>query len=132
MNKNLLNLGPQHPSAHRVLRLLCELEGKIVTNISPEIRLLHREAEKLCKYRSFEHNGPYFDRFNYIAALSREKAYSLAVEKLLINDFSNISQFFSIQNLYLQLSLVKLNKILNHSLAITAQMMNIGTITPFL
>ncbi len=78
-----LNFGPQHPSAHGVLRLILELNGEVVQKAIPHIGLLHRGTEKLIEYKTYLQALPYFDRLDYVSPMIQEHAYSLAVEKLL-------------------------------------------------
>jgi len=78
-----LNFGPQHPSAHGVLRLILELNGEIIINADPHIGLLHRGTEKLIEYKTFLQALPYFDRLDYVSMMAQEHGYSLVLEKLL-------------------------------------------------
>ncbi len=78
----LLNMGPQHPATHGVLRLLLELEGEVVTKVIPIIGYLHRGVEKLGEYRSYLQNIVLTDRLDYTSAMNNNLAYALAVEKL--------------------------------------------------
>ena len=125
MQTCLLNLGPQHPSAHGVLRVLLEVEGEYVKKASPEIGYLHRGTEKLCEYREYPKILPYFDRFDYVSTIAGEQAYSLAIEKI-IN--TNIPLYGTL----LRLVFVELIRIANHLLALTTHAMDVGAITPFL
>jgi NADH-quinone oxidoreductase subunit D len=67
-----LNLGPQHPSAHGVLRLIIELSGEQIRKITPHIGLLHRGTEKLMEQRNVLQNLPYFDRLDYVSMIANE------------------------------------------------------------
>src|SRR5947207_15541338 len=78
-----INFGPQHPSAHGVLRLVLEMDGEIVDRADPHIGLLHRGTEKLIEYKTYMQATPYFDRLDYVAPMNQEHALALAVEKLL-------------------------------------------------
>jgi len=78
-----LNFGPQHPSAHGVLRLILELNGESIKKAIPHIGLLHRGTEKLIEYKTYLQALPYFDRLDYVSMMVQEHAYSLGVEKLL-------------------------------------------------
>ena len=82
-DKLILNLGPQHPASHGVMRLQLELDGEIILHVNPEIGFLHRGTEKNCEYREYLKNAPYFDRFDYVAMMNQSQAYALIVEKLL-------------------------------------------------
>src|SRR3954452_9147900 len=83
IDSHSINFGPQHPSAHGVLRLILELDGEVVERADPHIGLLHRGTEKLMEYRTYTQSVPYFDRLDYTSPMSQEHAYCLAVEKLL-------------------------------------------------
>jgi len=72
-----LNVGPQHPSTHGVLRLEVELEGEIVTDVIPHIGYLHRCFEKYCENSTYVQVVPYIDRLDYIASMSNEIPYSI-------------------------------------------------------
>src|SRR6185312_2354425 len=67
-----INFGPQHPSAHGVLRLVLELDGEIVERVDPHIGLLHRGTEKLIEYKTYLQAVPYFDRLDYVAPMNQE------------------------------------------------------------
>ena len=125
MQTCLINLGPQHPSAHGVLRVILEVEGEYIKKASPEIGYLHRGTEKLCEYREYPKILPYFDRFDYVSTIAGEQAYSVSIEKL-IN--INIPLYGSL----LRLVFVELIRIANHLLALTTHAMDVGAITPFL
>ena len=79
----MLNFGPQHPSAHGVLRLVLELDGELVERADPHIGLLHRGTEKLIEHKTYMQAIPYFDRLDYVAPMNQEHAFCLAAEKLL-------------------------------------------------
>ena len=68
----VINFGPQHPAAHGVLRLILELEGETVVRCTPHIGLLHRATEKLIEYKTYVQALPYFDRLDYVSAMSNE------------------------------------------------------------
>src|SRR6266581_3755972 len=78
-----INFGPQHPSAHGVLRLVMELDGEIIERLDPHIGLLHRGTEKLCEYKTYMQALPYMDRLDYASPMSMEHSFVLAIEKLL-------------------------------------------------
>src|SRR5690606_36753178 len=77
-----MNFGPQHPSAHGVLRLVLEMSGEVIERADPHIGLLHRGTEKLIEYKTYLQAVPYFDRLDYVAPMNQEHAFALAVEKL--------------------------------------------------
>lgn len=120
-----LNFGPQHPSAHGVLRLILELSGETVQKAIPHIGLLHRGTEKLVEYKTYLQALPYFDRLDYVSMMVQEQAYSLAVEKLLGTEIPLRAQ-------YVRVLFAELTRILNHLMAITTHAMDVGALTPFL
>src|SRR4051795_6402320 len=79
----VLNMGPSHPATHGVLRLVLELDGEIITKATPDIGFLHRGDEKIAENMQYNQFVPYTDRLDYIAPLSNNVAYALAVEKLM-------------------------------------------------
>jgi NADH-quinone oxidoreductase subunit D len=79
----VLNMGPQHPSTHGVLRLELVLDGEIVMDVKPHIGYLHRCFEKHCEAMTYNQVIPYTDRMDYVNAMSNELGYAIAVEKLL-------------------------------------------------
>ena len=120
-----LNFGPQHPSAHGVLRLVLLLEGELVQKADPHIGLLHRGTEKLIEYKNYLQALPYFDRLDYVSMMAQEQCYSLAVEKLLKVGVPLRAQ-------YIRIMFAELTRILNHLLAITTHALDVGAMTPFL
>jgi len=120
-----LNFGPQHPSAHGVLRLILELNGESVRKATPHIGLLHRGTEKLIEYKTYHQALPYFDRLDYVSMMAQEQAYSLAVEKL-------VNCFAPRRARVLRVMFAELTRILNHLMAITTHAMDVGALTPFL
>jgi NADH dehydrogenase (ubiquinone) Fe-S protein 2 len=120
-----LNFGPQHPSAHGVLRLVLELNGETVRKALPHIGLLHRGTEKLIEYKTYQQALPYFDRLDYVSMMVQEQAYSLAVEKLLRCAVPLRAQF-------IRVLFAELTRILNHLMAVTTHAMDVGALTPFL
>ena len=120
-----LNFGPQHPSAHGVLRLVLELDGEVVERAESHIGLLHRGTEKLFEYKTYHQNIPYFDRFDYVSMMANEHAYALAVEKLLGMEVPERAQ-------YIRVMYAELTRILNHCLWLGAAALDIGAMTVFL
>ena len=120
-----LNFGPQHPSAHGVLRLVLELDGEVVERAESHIGLLHRGTEKLFEYKTYQQNIPYFDRFDYVSMMANEHAYALAVEKLLEMEVPERAQ-------YIRVMYAELTRILNHCLWLGAAALDIGAMTVFL
>lgn len=120
-----LNLGPQHPAAHGVLRLILELDGEVILKADPHIGLLHRGTEKLIEHKTYMQALPYFDRLDYVAPMCQEHAFALAVEKLLGCTAPLRAQYIRV--LYSELS-----RISNHILNITTQALDVGATTPLL
>jgi NADH dehydrogenase (ubiquinone) Fe-S protein 2 len=120
-----LNFGPQHPSAHGVLRLVLELNGEVVHKAIPHIGLLHRGTEKLIEYKTYNQALPYFDRLDYVSMMCQEHCFSLAVEKLTNCEVPLRAQ-------YIRVLFSEITRILNHLMAITTHAMDVGALTPFL
>lgn len=120
-----LNFGPQHPSAHGVLRLVLELNGENIRKALPHIGLLHRGTEKLIESKNYLQALPYFDRLDYVSRRAQEQAFSLAVEKLLHADIPLRAQ-------YIRVLFAELTRILNHLRAVTTHARDVGALTPFL
>jgi NADH dehydrogenase (ubiquinone) Fe-S protein 2 len=120
-----VNFGPQHPSAHGVLRLILELNGEVVKRADPHIGLLHRGTEKLIEYKTYLQALPYFDRLDYVSMMIQEQGYSLAVEKLLKCSVPKRAQ-------YIRVIFAELTRILNHLMSLTTHAMDVGALTPFL
>ncbi|WP_416796197.1 NADH-quinone oxidoreductase subunit D [Ciceribacter azotifigens] len=118
-----INFGPEHPSAHGVLRLVLELDGEIVERVDPHIGLLHRGTEKLIETKTYLQAVPYFDRLDYVAPMNQEHAFALAVEKLLGIEVPIRGQLIRV--LYSEIG-----RILNHLLNVTTQAMDCGALTP--
>jgi NADH-quinone oxidoreductase subunit D len=120
-----LNFGPQHPSAHGVLRLVLELDGEVVQRADPHIGLLHRATEKLAEHKTYLQSLPYMDRLDYVSMLSNEHAYVLAVEKLTGIEVPLRAQ-------YIRVMYDEITRILNHLLWLGAHGLDIGAMTVFL
>ncbi|MFM2129477.1 MAG: NADH-quinone oxidoreductase subunit [Pseudomonadota bacterium] len=120
-----LNFGPQHPAAHGVLRLVLEMDGEVVERADPHIGLLHRGTEKLIEYKTYVQAVPYFDRLDYVAPMSQEHAYALAVEKLLGITAPPRAQ-------HIRVLFAEISRILNHILNITTMALDVGAMTPLL
>jgi len=118
-----LNVGPQHPAAHGVLRLILQLNGEVIERLDPHIGLLHRGSEKLIEDRIYLQGLPYFDRFDYCSMLVQEHAYCLAIESLMgtTNYSSNLSQIRTLFD--------ELTRILNHLLAIAGHALDVGSMS---
>jgi len=124
--KNMtLNFGPQHPAAHGVLRLVLEMDGEVVERTDPHIGLLHRGTEKLIEHKTYMQAIPYFDRLDYVSPMCQEHAFVLSAEKLLGIKVPKRAQ-------YIRVLFDEITRVLNHSLQIAAQGLDLGATTPFL
>ena len=121
----MLNFGPQHPAAHGVLRLVLEMDGEVVERADPHIGLLHRGTEKLIENKTYLQAMPYFDRLDYVSPMVQEHAFVLAAEKLL-------SLKVPERALWIRVLFDEITRILNHSLQVAAQGLDLGATTPFL
>ncbi len=120
-----VNVGPQHPATHGVLRLVTELDGEIVRRLDPHIGLLHRGTEKLIEHKTYLQAIPYFDRLDYSSPMNQEHAFVLAVEKLLECEVPLRGQ-------YIRVLFAELSRLLNHLLNVTTHAMDVGALTPIL
>src|SRR5215831_3177422 len=100
----VLNMGPQHPSTHGVLRVILKLDGETVTDLDCDIGYLHRAVEKIAEHRTYSMIAPYFDRTDYIAAVSNGLCYVETVEKALGLEVPQRAQ-------YLRVALTELNRL---------------------
>src|SRR5664279_2776892 len=121
----VLNMGPQHPSTHGVLRLELVLEGEIIQKVIPHIGYLHRCFEKHCEAMTYPQIIPYTDRMDYLAAMYNEFGYVVAVEKLLGIQVPERVE-------YIRVIMGELQRIASHLVAIGTYGADIGAMTPFL
>ncbi len=117
-----LNFGPQHPSAHGVLRLVLELDGEVVVRADPHIGLLHRGTEKLAEQKTWVQALPYMDRLDYTPVIINEHPYVMAVEKLLGIEVPLRAQ-------YIRVMFDEITRIHNHLLSIGSHAMDCGAMT---
>jgi NADH-quinone oxidoreductase subunit D len=120
-----LNFGPQHPSAHGVLRLVLELDGEVIERADPHIGLLHRGTEKLAEARPYNQSIGYMDRLDYVSMMCNEHGYVLAMEKLLAIEPPLRAQ-------YIRVMFAEVTRLLNHLLWLGAHALDIGAMTVFL
>jgi len=120
-----LNLGPQHPSTHGVLRLIAIMYGEVVQWLITEIGLLHRGTEKLIDLHYYNASLPYFDRLDYVSTISQEVLFINGIEKLINGSTTNYVS--TIRTLFLEFY-----RILNHNLAITTHAIDMGLFTSML
>ncbi len=121
----ILNMGPQHPSTHGVLRLELVLDGEIVVKVIPQMGYLHRCFEKHAEAMTYPQVVPYTDRMDYLAAMNNNHGYVLAVERLMEIELSEKVE-------YIRVIMAELQRIASHLVAIGTFGMDIGAFTPFL
>lgn len=126
----VLNMGPQHPSTHGVLRLELMTDGEVVQDAIPHIGYLHRNFEKHAEHLTYPQIIPYTDRMDYVAAMNNELGFVLAVEKLLARGSKPIGVPEKAE--YIRVIVCELNRIASHLLAFGTYGMDIGAFTPFL
>ncbi len=122
-NELVLNMGPQHPSTHGVLRVILKLDGEKVLGTECVIGYLHRGVEKIAENRTYAMFNPYVDRMDYVAAVSNGLGYCLAVEKLL-----NVEA--PPRAAYIRVILAELNRMASHQLWLGTHALDIGAMTP--
>ncbi|MCK7574890.1 MAG: NADH-quinone oxidoreductase subunit D [Chromatiales bacterium] len=120
-----LNFGPQHPSAHGVLRLVLEMDGEVIERADPHIGLLHRGTEKLAEYKPYNQSIGYMDRLDYISMMCNEHGYVRAIEKLLGVQAPERAQ-------YIRTMFDEITRILNHLMWLAAHALDIGAMSVFL
>ena len=120
-----LNFGPQHPSAHGVLRLVLELDGEVIQRADPHIGLLHRATEKLAETKTYIQSLPYMDRLDYVSMMSNEHAYCLAIERLLGVDVPERAQ-------YIRVMFGEITRLLNHLMWLGAHALDCGAMNVLL
>jgi len=120
-----LNFGPQHPSAHGVLRLVLELDGEVIQRADPHIGLLHRATEKLAESKTYIQSLPYMDRLDYVSMMSNEHAYCLAIERLLGIDVPERAQ-------YIRVMFAEITRLLNHLMWLGAHALDCGAMNVLL
>jgi NADH-quinone oxidoreductase subunit D len=120
-----LNFGPQHPSAHGVLRLVLELDGEVIQRADPHIGLLHRATEKLAESKTYIQSLPYMDRLDYVSMMSNEHAYCLAIERLLGVDVPERAQ-------YIRVMFDEITRLLNHLMWLGAHALDCGAMNVLL
>lgn len=123
----LINIGPQHPSTHGVLRLEVLTDGELVVDVVPHLGYLHRCFEKHAQSLPFNQVIPYVDRLDYLAAMNSEHAYAMGVERML-----GIDKEIPKRVEYIRVLVAELNRLASHFIAIGTYAMDIGAYTPFL
>ncbi len=118
----VLNMGPQHPSTHGVLRLVLEIDGETVVRLVPDIGFLHTGIEKTCEAKFYQQVVPLTDRIDYLSPMSNNLCYCLAVEKLLQLEIPPRAQF-------MRVLLNELTRIQSHLVWLGTHAMDIGALT---
>lgn len=120
-----LNIGPQHPSTHGVLRLKVKTDGEIISEVEPIIGYLHRCFEKHCENVTYDQVIPYTDRCDYLASMNNNFGYAVAVEELMEIKVPDRVE-------YIRVIVAELNRIASHLLALGVYGLDVGAFTPFL
>ena len=121
----VLNMGPQHPSTHGVLRLVLEIDGETVVSLAPDIGYLHTGIEKTCEAKFYQQVVPLTDRIDYLCPMTNNLTYCLAVEKLLELEIPERAQ-------YIRVLMNELTRIQSHLVWLGTHAMDIGALTVFL
>jgi NADH-quinone oxidoreductase subunit D len=124
-NEMLLNLGPQHPSTHGVLRVVLKLDGEVITDAIPDMGYLHRGVEKLSEHRTYPMIIVLSDRDDYLSAMNNNWAFCLGVEKLLKVEIPTRADF-------IRTIVGELNRIASHMVFYGTFGIDMGAFTPFL
>jgi len=121
----VLNMGPQHPSTHGVLRLVLEIDGETVVRVKPEVGFLHTGIEKTCEAKFYQQVVPLTDRIDYLCPMTNNLAYCLAVEKLLGLEIPPKAQ-------WMRVLMNELTRINSHLVWLGTHAMDLGAMTVFL
>jgi NADH-quinone oxidoreductase subunit D len=123
----LVNMGPQHPATHGVLRVVLRTDGEMVLESVPHIGYLHRCAEKIGETVQPYHYVPYTDRMDYLAGMNNNLGFALAIEKL-----TGLETEITARTKYIRIIFSELNRIASHLVAIGTYGLDLGAFTPFL
>lgn len=121
----LLNVGPQHPSTHGVLRLIVKIDGEMIVDAEPVIGYLHRGTEKLAEDLNYTQIIPYTDRLDYVSAMTNNYAIVNATEKLMGLEIPERAEF-------LRVIVMELNRVASHLVWMGTYLLDIGAMSPFL
>lgn len=121
----LVNMGPQHPSTHGVLRLVLRTDGEIVSEVTPHLGYLHRCAEKIGENLTPRQWVPYTDRMDYLAGMNMNLGWALCVEKLLKHQLPEKAR-------HLRVIITEMGRIASHLVGMGAYGLDLGTFSPFL
>src|SRR5579875_1627759 len=119
-----LNMGPQHPSTHGVLRVVLELDGETILKARPEIGYLHTGIEKQFEGKKYQQGIPLTDRVDYLSNLNNNLSYSLAIEKLLQLEIPPMAQ-------WMRVMLCELQRLSSHLVWLGTHAMDVGAMTPY-
>jgi NADH-quinone oxidoreductase subunit D len=122
----IINLGPQHPSTHGVLRLEVLSDGEIIKDVVPHIGYLHRCFEKHAESLPYNQVIPFVDRMDYVAAMNSEHAYAMGVERML-----GITEQIPKRVEYIRVLMAEINRIASHLVAVGTYGLDLGAFTPF-
>ncbi len=124
-NDMILNMGPQHPATHGVLRVLLRLDGETVVKCVPELGYLHRGFEKIAENSTYHEFIPHTDRLDYLAPLSNNVGIAMAIEKAAAIEVPE-------RGIYVRMLVAEMARISSHLLAMGATAMDVGAMTLFL
>lgn len=119
-----LNMGPQHPSTHGVIRLVLKMDGEIVTRVVPDVGYLHRSIEKIGESVTYRGFMPYTDRVDYLSAMHANAGWAMGVEKLAAIKIPERAEF-------IRVIVQEFNRIISHMIALGTFTMDVGAFTPF-
>ena len=122
----IINLGPQHPSTHGVLRLEVISDGEVIKDVVPHIGYLHRCFEKHAESLPYNQVIPFVDRMDYVAAMNSEHAYAMGVERML-----GITEQIPKRVEYIRVLVAEMNRVASHLIAIGTYGLDLGSFTPF-
>jgi len=121
----VVNMGPQHPATHGVLRVVVKTDGEVVLDLQPHVGNLHRCKERIGENLLYGQFMPYTDRMDYLASMNNELCYAIAVERLIGVDPPERTQ-------YIRVCMAELNRIASHLMSVGTYGLDMGAITPFL
>ena len=120
-----LNMGPQHPSTHGVIRFIIKTDGEMIHECDPDVGYLHRSIEKIAESLQWQGFVPYTDRVDYLCAMNSNWSYALAVERMAGIEVPRRAEFIRVM-------MAELNRISSHLIALGTASMDMGAFTPFL
>lgn len=121
----IVNMGPQHPSTHGVLRFILTTDGEVIHSVHPDIGFLHRGIEKIAELVNYHQFMPYTDRIDYLASMNCNIGYAMTVEQLAGIEVPRRAQF-------IRMLVAEMNRIASHLIAVGSMGSDLGAFTPFL